>query len=151
MKRANWIACLSLILSQPVLAHDKQVVEAEARKAAAKFGLDADLYVAIVRVESGLYAGAYNKQTHDYGAAQVNKKTAQLYGFNLHLLKTDLKYNLEAGAKILADFKQTWPETYICRYNVGSGRLIGKRLSNCLKYKSKVFKEYDDIVNSKTK
>lgn len=128
-------------MSLAVNAHadKRQEVEAEARKAASKWGVDPDLYVAIIKVESSLYQGAYNKKTADYGAAQVNKQTAKLYGFDLKRLKSDSKYNLDAGARILADFKKSHPDSYICRYNVGTGKLVGKRMLACLKYNAKVW------------
>lgn len=111
---------------------------------ALKHGIEPAVYLAILKVESNLNQSAYNAKTKDYGAAQVNHKTALRYGLSLERLKRDSRYNLDAGARILADMKRAFPRSYICRYNVGTGNLAGERKLRCTLYLAKVLKKMAD-------
>jgi soluble lytic murein transglycosylase-like protein len=117
-------------------------IKTQAKVVALKHGLSSDLYLNIIRVESNFKPHAYNNRTQDVGLAQVNKHTARAFGLNLIRLKHDYKYNLNAGAIILADFRRRYearnPRLWPCRYNVGSGLLIGPKLVRCLVYLKRV-------------
>jgi soluble lytic murein transglycosylase-like protein len=110
-------------------------------KAALRHGIDPMLYFNILQVESELDQNAFNASTHDYGIAQINHKTAVLYKFSVQKLKTDVDYNLNAGAIILRDvqksFKAKEPLTWYCRYNIGYGKL-SKKAKACKSYLAKI-------------
>ena len=44
----------------------------------------------------------------DFGISQIYYKTARSFDFDLELLTTDLTYSIEAGAKVLVDFKKRY-------------------------------------------
>jgi hypothetical protein len=144
-------AALSAALLASIHA-DASGLDIAIAKAAVRHKLNADLYKAILIVESGLDNSAYNVKTHDYGMAQVNKHTAALYGFNVYKLRTDVGYNLNAGAKVLADFKAQYadrePLTWPCRYNIGGGPLKTKARA-CAKYLGRLNKAVA-ALNAKT-
>ena len=125
----------------PIRVSKADIIQAT-RDAASRHGLNVDLYLKIVTIESSLRPGAYNARTKDIGLSQVNLKTAKAFGFNVKRLKQDYKYNLNAGAIILADFKRRYkarnPDLWPCRYNVGSGRLQGPKLEACRRYMSRL-------------
>lgn len=132
-----------MLFVQPAQGQDlKAIVIA----AAEKYNVDAVLFVAIVQQESNFETKAYNPKSQDYGLAQINYKTARAYGLNTHRLLHDSKYNAEAGARILADIQNRYgykePQTWFCRYNVGSGRLIGTKAARCIKYVNLVMRHY---------
>lgn len=100
-------------------------------KIAKKYNQDALLIAQIILLESRGRSNAYNSATQDYGIMQINIKTAA----SMHLDTACLfnwKCNLDAGVKILSKMNR------VCRYNVGTGNLIGKRLRSCLTYESKL-------------
>jgi len=80
------------------------------------------------------------KVCYDFGISQINYKTAKAFNLELHKLTTDLNYSVEAGARILADFKTRYgkrePSTYWTRYNASSP-------SKRKVYKERVRKFYD--------
>jgi soluble lytic murein transglycosylase-like protein len=93
---------------------------------------------AVLKLESNGKLDAVNRKTHDYGLMQINKKTAAAYGLTLARLTIDAKYNIEAGALVMADIRDDYekrePLTWVCRYNVGYGPLHGRRLVRCARY-----------------
>jgi soluble lytic murein transglycosylase-like protein len=113
-----------------------------ARVSAILHGLDPDLFVAILIVESNMRLNAYNAETKDYGIAQINIHTARAFKFDTARLLTDLRYSIDAGAKVLADFQKRYkdkePDIFYCRYNQGSGKLKGIKLRRCMNYIAKV-------------
>lgn len=121
-------------------------ISAQIQRSARKYGLDAHLLAAILAQESGFRRSAVNEGSNDYGLAQINERTIAAYGFDRQRLMVDRQYAIDAGARVLADFKQRFkarePLTYWCRYNVGTGRLVGRRAENCLVYMNKVLKHY---------
>jgi len=78
-------------------------------------------YAAILMQESAYKLSAVNKSSHDYGIAQINKKTITAFKFDIDRLTTDLFYSLNAGAIVLSDFKKRHykkeKEFYFTRYN----------------------------------
>lgn len=140
------IICLGVGLCTPLDAALSPLkstpVERAIRRAALKHALDPDLLLALYRVESGLRLGAINKQTQDYGLAQINKHTLRAYKLDKARLLTDLDYSAAAGARVLADFKAQYskrePQTWVCRYNLGGKPLIGRRAELCLTYLNKL-------------
>lgn len=106
--------------------------------------IDAKLLQSIITVESRLKVSAVNHKTHDYGLGQINKRTIASYHFDKDRLLTDEQYSLDATASVLRDFHKQYhkrePQTWMCRYNVGGGPLVGKKAENCLKYLNKLRK-----------
>lgn len=69
----------------------------------------------------------------DYCMMQINDHTIQSYGFDVQKLMTDLDYCVDAGAKVLSDFKKQYGKTdkdFWTRYNAVSTerRHVYKRL-----------------------
>ncbi len=59
----------------------------------------------------------------DFGMSQIYYKTARRYGFEIDRLTTDLKYSIEAGAKVLGDFRKRYAKRekdWWTRYNASS-------------------------------
>ena len=59
----------------------------------------------------------------DFGIAQINWKTADVYNFDRNLLTSDLEYSINAGAIVLAEIKARYAhkeEDYWTRYNASS-------------------------------
>lgn len=73
----------------------------------------------------------------DIGISQINHRTVERYGFDPVKIKNDLKYSVDAGAKVLSWFKKTYknkePLTWMCRYNVGTAPME-KVKSGCQRY-----------------
>ncbi len=109
---------------------------------ALRYGLDKSLFVAILRVESGLDHTAINPATMDYGIGQINYKTAEAFGISIPRLLEDRAYSIEMSAMVLADFKRMFahkePDTWFARYNCGTGAREGKRAYNCDVYMDRV-------------
>lgn len=73
----------------------------------------------------------------DFGIAQINYLTMKSYKFDQDRLLDDLPYAVNAGAKVLAWFHRKYaklePNTWYCRYNVGTRPLKRVRKA-CFKY-----------------
>lgn len=91
---------------------------------AVTYGLDKRLFIAILRVESGLDHTALNVETLDAGIGQINFKTAERFGFDWTRLRKDRAYSIEAAAIVLSDFKRMYgerePDDWYARYNYGT-------------------------------
>ncbi|MEZ0208717.1 MAG: transglycosylase SLT domain-containing protein [Candidatus Paceibacterota bacterium] len=109
---------------------------------ASNYGLDKRLFIAILKVESGLDHKAINPSTMDFGIGQINYKTAEAYQMDTVRLIKDRAYSIEKAALVLSDFKRKFhdsePDTWACRYNVGWGRLEGRRAYQCEIYLRKI-------------
>lgn len=92
--------------------------------------VDSQLVTKIVIVESRGNPRAVSN-TGDFGLMQINLNSHPHIGLVCALSP---ECNLRAGVKILKKFDR------VCRFNVGTGRLEGKRLKNCLNYESKLDK-----------
>lgn len=105
-----------------------------------KYGIPAKLYTAILMQESSYRLSAVNKKCaanvriplkackiQDLGISQINVRTIASYDLDSNKLREDLKYSVEAGAKVLAWFHKTYskrePKTWFCRYNTGTAAL----------------------------
>lgn len=92
-------------------------------KVAIELDINPKKYAAILAQESMYKLDAKNcwdNECHDYGIAQINKKTIQAFKFDKNKLLTDLEYSVKAGAIVLADFKRmygTKEEDFWTRYN----------------------------------
>lgn len=92
------------------------------------------LLMAIMAVESKFDVAAFNSRTKDVGLMQINARTAQAMKVSdACLLAWDC--NLEVGIAIAA---YSLKRGNICRYNVGTGQLKGKRKLNCEIYLAKL-------------
>jgi soluble lytic murein transglycosylase-like protein len=147
MKLINTIIIINCLINFQALSKERDKageIDKEIKKVAKEYKLNYELFYAILKVESNLNQKAFNPKTLDYGIAQVNEQTAKLYNLNLKLLKSNRLYNLNAGAKILADLKLKYekkePLTWYCRYNIGTGLLV-KKAAKCIKYLNKIAKE----------
>lgn len=90
--------------------------------------------IRIMHVESKFDALAVNRRTHDYGLMQINTRTAKAMGLSRNCLM-DWRCNLRAGLAIAAYAQK---RGNLCRYNVGTGKLQGRRLANCNIYSRKL-------------
>ena len=130
-------------------AHAENVHEV-VRNAAVKYGIEPELYHAIIAQESNYKVDAVNKKSKDYGLAQINARTAKAYNFSIERLLKDARYNAEAGAKVLHDLKKSYskrePLTWVCRYNVGSGPMVHAKAKKCIKYINRIMKHYKGDV-----
>ncbi len=102
-------------------------------RASLKYGLDYHLLTSVVLLESRGIEKAYNRRTKDYGVGQINIHTANSLGLTMTCLM-NYNCNLDATAKILSSIS----DGNICRYNVGTGKLIGKLLKTCHSYERKL-------------
>jgi len=73
-----------------------------------KYKIPKRIYAAILMQESRYELGAINTKSSDFGISQINKRTAKVFGFNTKRLTTDLRYSIEAGAIVLADFQRMY-------------------------------------------
>ena len=126
------LAGLSIAILLSVAEHSKQ------------YSVDPYLVTSILLVESGGKIDAYNERTKDYGLMQINEYHIKR-GLDKKRLLSDPDYSIKHGVRILAYFKRfrgAEPQTWYCRYNVGTGKMIKGRLKRCLRYKRKVDRVY---------
>jgi len=99
---------------------------------ARKYNVSQSLIVRVIITESRGRAGAYNLKSRDCGIAQINDRTAGLYGRKLETICNpgNWRQNLELGVKILSS------TTRPCSYNVGPR--YHKKLTQCLNYERKL-------------
>ena len=92
-------------------------------KVALEMDINPKRYAAILAQESMYKLDAKNcwdNVCHDYGIAQINKKTIEAFNFDKKRLMLDLEYSVKAGAIVLADFKRMYGEKekdFWTRYN----------------------------------
>lgn len=98
-----------------------------------KYGLDYHLLMAVILLESRGVSTAHNKRTCDHGIGQINIRTAQAMGLSMTCLY-NWRCNLDATARILSEIQ----DGNICRYNVGTGNLIGNLLVMCRNYERRL-------------
>tara|TARA_R110000868_G_C10973188_1_gene771546 strand:+ start:81640 stop:81957 length:318 start_codon:yes stop_codon:yes gene_type:complete len=74
-------------------------------------------------VLQGMHEIQIVKICSDFGMSQIYYKTAQSFKFDLTKLINDLKYSVDAGAQVLADFRKRYShreKTWWTRYNSSS-------------------------------
>jgi len=89
-------------------------------EAAVEFNIKPYRLAAILAQESGYKLSSVNKNSNDYGIAQINHRTVAAFGLCKNKLLTDLSYSIKAGAMVLSDFKKRYghkEENYWTRYN----------------------------------
>jgi hypothetical protein len=94
---------------------------AEARKAALEFGIDPDIYVALIQQESGFNPNAQSPKGA-FGLAQLMPGTA----LDLGVMRTDPIDNLRGGAKYLREQYDAFGGDYrlaLSAYNAGPGNV----------------------------
>jgi len=110
-----------------------------------KHAMDPILIAAIVDVESKFRARAISS-TKDYGAMQVNERTAKSLDKDPEELLTFYS-GVDAGTSVLKNIKRKYALrdiNWICRYNVGNQR--GEKISRiCDRYLRKVMLSYNSI------
>lgn len=112
--------------------------------AAHKHGVSSRLLASIVAVESKFQPRAYNRRSKDYGLGQINIKSLFARGRSPNLVY-NIEYNLDLSALILAEKQKRFATrelNWYCRYNVGTGKMRGKVLTNCEKYAKLVMVAY---------
>ena len=91
-----------------------------------KHNIKAEKIAAIAMQESSYKLDAINcykvknKGRCDYCMMQINDRTAKNFGFDKERLMTDLNYCVEAGVKVLKDFKRMYgkkEDKWWTRYN----------------------------------
>lgn len=91
-----------------------------------EMGINPKKYAAILAQESMYRLNAKNcknNKCHDYGIAQINKKTIKHFNFDEQKLLTDLEYSIKAGAIVLANFKKLYghkEKDFWTRYNASN-------------------------------
>lgn len=85
-------------------------------------GLNTNLVLSIIRVESNYKVGAVNKASSDYGLMQVNEWHVKRKKLDKSKLLTDVSYNMQEGCKILRYFRNRYPNIAesVARYNCGT-------------------------------
>lgn len=123
------------------------------RKAAIRNNIPVSLYKELIRQES---SNKQNSKSHvgAIGLSQITKGTAELYNLDYKRLKTDPEYNLNSGAKILADkfkdrrVKGNWKDA-IGYYNSGNKWFNLKKRPAVLKespnYFNAIFSTIDNL------
>lgn len=104
-------------------------------KTAIKHDFSPKLYAAILMQESaynvkriakttGIHNGIEQSVETDFGISQIHYKTIKRYKFNRQKLTNNLEYSIEAGGKVLGDFKRKFKHEkhWYLRYNVGTGK-----------------------------
>ena len=137
----------------PIFCHIKQLrpkmhnhkafqISNAIHKASRRFNVDKHLLTAIFRQESNFKVTAigrrkglvmvsdgrditYEEQAvmADFGISQIYYKTAVHYKFDIKRLTTDLQYSINAGAKVLSEFKKQFGREdpfFWLRYNCGA-------------------------------
>ena len=125
-------AILALLLNN--LAPDSVPAKPLARailQVSAKYDVDPETLTRVLLVESKGRPYAYNLHSSDWGIMQINERTAMSHNWTFQCM-LNWRCNLELGAKVLSETDR------ICRYNVGTGALTGKRLKACLRYEQKL-------------
>jgi soluble lytic murein transglycosylase-like protein len=93
-------------------------------EAADRYKVPANVLAAIAMQESSYVLSAVNARSNDYGLMQINQYNIDAYGFDKLLLLTDLKYSVDAGAKVFAWFYNRYGtvEESVKHYNCGTKR-----------------------------
>ena len=90
-----------------------------------KYKIPKRVYAAILMQESKYKLDAINAKSNDYCMAQINIRTVKAFKFDKKRLLTDLKYCIEAGAIVLADFQKMYAHketTWFTRYNSSNSK-----------------------------
>jgi hypothetical protein len=98
-----------------------------------KYKIPKRVYVAILMQESSYNLKAVNKSSLDFGIAQINYKTATAFKFDIKRLTTDLRYSIEAGAIVMADFYRMYGKKdplWFTRYHHSKPSLRKQYLKN---------------------
>jgi hypothetical protein len=109
-----------------------------------KYKIPRRIYTAILMQESKYDLKAFNKKSKDYGISQINEKTIKAFGFDKSRLTTDLKYSIEAGAIVLADFQKRYEKkeaTWFTRYNSSNPKKRKEYFRNIHRYLTPDLKE----------
>jgi hypothetical protein len=113
-------------------------IESEYRVAAAKYGVGAKIFKALLIVESDLNHKAVNPLTMDFGIGQINYRTAEAYNIDISRLTHDRAYSIDRAAFVLSKFQKTFkarePATWVCRYNIGYQSLPAR----CAEYNRRI-------------
>lgn len=85
-------------------------------------GLNENLVLAIIRVESNFKIGAVNRHSSDYGLMQVNDWHVRKKSLSTQKLLADASYNMKHGCDILRYFTTRYNnmDEAIKRYNCGT-------------------------------
>lgn len=101
------------------------------------YTVPAEVVMDVVRVESRYCTMSQNipnrNGSKDHGCMQINDVAIRHYKLSVAHIN-DHCYNIWSGVAILADLRQRFPKTWLCRYNVGAGPLVGNRGELCKKY-----------------
>lgn len=155
MGNLKYLILFSVVVNWTPVAHTEPEpvklihIEREYKEAAERYNVDPRLFKALLYVESNFNHKAVNAETLDFGIGQINIKTIEAYDIDFHRLRHDREYSIDRAAYILSTFKRyrksKLPESkrWVCKYNVGTGRLVGKRLENCNKYLAKLKWAYE--------
>ena len=107
-----------------------------------KYGLEPRIFTAMLAQESKYNLGTLGYKSKrarkpiDFGIAQINKNTIKSMHLDKNRLLTDMEYSVEAGTKVLADFKHTYgsEKTYWTHYNSGKTKYRNRYLVAVSRY-----------------
>jgi hypothetical protein len=105
-----------------------------------KYKIPKRVYAAILMQESSYKLSAVNRSSSDFGISQINKRTAKAFGFCTKRLTTDLKYSIDAGAIVLADFQRMYGKKdplWFTRYHHSKPSLRKRYLQNISRWMTK--------------
>lgn len=94
-------------------------------RASKAYGVDAMLISRVLATESHYNPNAFNKHSHDYGIAQLNKRTLIRHKISMECA-TNWICNLNTGVYLLSKFQSLYSASeslWYCRYNVGTGSM----------------------------
>lgn len=116
-----------------------------------KCGLEENLILAIIKVESDFSNGAFNKKSNDYGLMQVNEYHVLNSRLDRNRLLWDISYNVAQGCKVLSYFLTRYKvkREAIARYNCGTRKKCIK-LRSVKRYVKKVRFWYRRLESKKT-
>lgn len=108
-----------------------------------KHNVKPDKVIAIAMQESSYKLNAKNcymiagKLSCDYCMMQINDRTVKAFKFNVDKLMTNIEYCIEAGVKVLSDFKRMYghkEKDFWTRYNSSNPEMRQIYLKKVQKY-----------------
>lgn len=92
----------------------------------------------IARVESRYCRARQNvpnrNGSRDWGCFQINDITIEHYGLSKRFIVDDQCYHAWQGIRIMADLRQRFPASWVCRWNIGTAKINDSRNRLCKKY-----------------
>lgn len=129
----------AVALGVAVTDHISVPFEDDFKKAADRWSIDANLLLAIARVESDFNPKAVSRPnsngTRDYGLMQINENTARHYGYDPASLVDNVPDSLTVAARYLVDLTHELGGAFthrnlIAAYNAGAPAILARGIFN---------------------